>query len=66
MAGHPRMVLTDTEVTWDGVTTFVRHGTIVDIAPGSSLETAYGGSGNLSAVITTGDPESADRAAQGN
>jgi hypothetical protein len=67
MSTHPRMVLTDTQVTWDGATEFVRHGTIVDIAdPASPLGLAYGGSSNLSAVITTGDPESADHAAQGN
>ena len=50
MAGHPRMVLTDTMVTWDGGTFRVRRGTIADVAPGSALETAYGGSSNLSAV----------------
>jgi hypothetical protein len=67
MAGHPRYVLTDTEVTWDGATEFVRHGTIVDIAdPASPLGLAYGGAANLSAVIVTGDPEDADHAAQGN
>lgn len=66
MAGHPRMVLTDTTVVWDGETTFVRHGTIADIPPGSALETAYGGPGNLAPVPPTGDPEDADHAAQGN
>lgn len=66
MAGHPRMVLTDVSVTWDGATEFVRHGSVVDVAAGGALETAYGGSGNLSAVIATGDPEDADHAAQGN
>jgi hypothetical protein len=44
MAGHPRMVLTDTQVTWDGGTFTVRHGTVVDIVPGSALEAANGGS----------------------
>jgi hypothetical protein len=44
-------VLTDITVIWDGGSTFVRKGTVVDIAPGSALETAYGGLGNLSAVI---------------
>src|SRR2546428_824687 len=29
----------------------VRHGSVVDIPVGSALETAYGGSSNLSAVI---------------
>jgi len=39
----------------------------VDIPdPASPLGLAYGGAANLSAVITTGDPEDADRAAQGN
>ena len=66
MAGHPRTVLTDTYVTWDGETEFVKKGTIADIQPGSQLEIAYGGPSNLSGVITTGDPEDADRAAQAN
>jgi hypothetical protein len=67
MSGHPRTVLTDIYVTWDGETEFVRHGTVADIAdPASPLGLAYGGAANLSAVIVTGDPEDADHAAQGN
>jgi hypothetical protein len=57
MSQCPQRVLTDVQVTWDAhangapVTTFVRHGTVADIAPGSALSAAYGGSGNLSGVI---------------
>ena len=57
MSAYPRRVLTDTAVSWDphanGAerSTFTRHGTVADIEPGSALEEAYGGSGNLSGVI---------------
>lgn len=46
MAASPRLVSTDFTLAWDGVQTFVPRGTIVDIPPGSALETAYA-SGNL-------------------
>ena len=57
MSRFPRRVLTDTSVSWDphasGAerSTFTRHGTVADVEPGSALEAAYGGSGNLSGVI---------------
>lgn len=57
MSQNPQRVLTDVEVTWDAhasgapVTTFVRHGTVADLVPGSALAGAYGGAGNLSGVI---------------
>lgn len=57
MSQYPQRVLTDTEVTWDAhangapVTTFVRHGTVADLVPGSALAAAYGGPQNLSGVI---------------
>jgi len=50
MALNPRMVNTDTQVTWDGGTFRVKAGTIVDIANGSAQETAYGGAGNLTTL----------------
>ena len=56
MSQYPRRVLTDTDVSWDphanGAerSTFARHGTVVDIEPGSALEAAYGNA-NLSGVI---------------
>jgi len=50
MALNPRMVNTDTQVTWDGGTFRVKAGTVVDIAPGSPTETAYGGAGNLTTM----------------
>jgi hypothetical protein len=54
---NPQRVLTDVSVTWDShangaaQTTLVRHGTVVDVVPGSALAAAYGGAGNLSGVI---------------
>jgi hypothetical protein len=57
MSQCPQRVLADTVVTWGRhasgvpVTTFVRHGTVADITPGSLLASAYGGPGNLSGVI---------------
>jgi hypothetical protein len=56
MSQFPRRVLTDTDVAWDphanGAerSTFTRHGTVVDVVPGSDLEAAYGDA-NLSGVI---------------
>jgi len=56
MSAYPRRVLTDTDVTWDNHangaqrSTFTRHGTVVDIEPGSLLESAYG-NGSLSGVL---------------
>lgn len=43
--------------------------TLVDIKPGSALETAYGGPGNLSAVLPvtkTGDESCLDKSALSN
>jgi len=57
MSQFPQRVLADITVSWDKhadgspVTVFVRHGTVVDIIPGSALSLAYGGAGNLSGVI---------------
>lgn len=54
MSASPRRLLTDTLVQWGEPGTpplLVRHGSVIDIPAGSALETAYGGSGNLSAVI---------------
>ena len=75
MSQYPRTVLADTIVAWDphanGAqrTTFARKGTVVDIPPGSALEQAYGGPGNLSGVIplgSRGDGTVLSRAAQAN
>jgi hypothetical protein len=46
MSQYPRRVLSDVLVVWDKhangvpVTTFTRHGTVADVAPGSALELA--------------------------
>jgi hypothetical protein len=59
MAANPRVVTTDINLTWDGVTTRVRRGTVVDIPAGGPLETAYG-AGNLVAMpssIPQGDTQ---------
>ncbi|MDQ2874945.1 MAG: hypothetical protein M3Y33_09200 [Actinomycetota bacterium] len=68
MSANPRVVMQDTQVSWEGTTTFVRRGTIVDAAPGSQLEAAYGGPSNLRSLSPDagGDPESASRAAESN
>lgn len=56
MSQFPRRVLTDTAVLWDPHAsgaqraTFTRHGTVVDVVPGSALEAAYGNA-SLSGVI---------------
>jgi hypothetical protein len=59
---NPRRVLADVELLWPpGNTLFplhVRRGSLVDAVPGSALEAAYGGPGNLQAV--TADLGSAD------
>jgi hypothetical protein len=60
---YPRRVLTSVYVTWDKCGTlplFVRAGTVADIVPGSALESAYGGTGNLSPVIPPSDPKRGD------
>jgi hypothetical protein len=56
MSQFPRCVTADVSVLWDAHangaqrSTFTRHGTVVDVAPGSLLEAAYGPS-VLSGVI---------------
>ena len=40
-------------------------GTAVDIVPGSALEAAYGGSGNLG-PLPAGEPQNADKSALAN
>jgi hypothetical protein len=75
MSQYPRRVLADITVSWDPHAngaeraTFTRHGTVVDIQPGSPLETAYGGPGALSGVIPAaqrGQGDDLSRAAQAN
>jgi hypothetical protein len=60
MALNPRVVKASGDVTWDGgtTTTHVSAGTLADIAPGSALETAYGGASNLRDYVPGGDNES--------
>jgi hypothetical protein len=62
----PRIVLADTVVTWGEVPIFVRHGTTVDIIPGSVLETAYGGPPNLAALSPLTRDEIQDKSALAN
>jgi hypothetical protein len=47
MAASPKIVLVAQVVTADGGPTQVRKSYLVDCPPGSPMETAYGGSGNL-------------------
>jgi hypothetical protein len=62
VSANPRRVLADIELLWPpGNTLFpvhVRKSTVVDVVPGSALEQAYGGPGNLQTV--TADLGSAD------
>jgi hypothetical protein len=53
MAANPRMVTQDTDVTWAGVVKHIVRGTIVDIPPGSDLESAYG----LDNLVALGDQD---------
>jgi hypothetical protein len=66
MSTYPRTVLTDITVTWGGEPVFVRHGTVVDIVPGSALEAAYGGSSNLTAVLPPWQRSDGSHAGVGN
>lgn len=43
MAANGQVVTVDFNLTWDGVTTRVPRGTVVDIPNGSALATAYAG-----------------------
>jgi hypothetical protein len=68
VSASPRIVTADVFLAWEGTTVYVRKGTMASVPPGSALETAYGGSGNLR-VLTAGelcDPESSDRSFQAN
>jgi hypothetical protein len=59
MSTSPRFVTAPAGVTvaWGeaGCSFFLRFGTVLDVVPGSALETAIG-SGNRSAVISVSDP----------
>ena len=74
MSQYPRRVLADMSIAWDphanGAqrSTFTRHGTVVDVVPGSALETAYGLQ-NLSGIIPEnqrGDGTNLSKAAVSN
>jgi hypothetical protein len=61
---EPRIVQSTVTVEWDGNPLRVRPGSIVTIVPGSALEAAYGGAGNLEPLSDTtlaGDGASADK-----
>jgi hypothetical protein len=61
----PRRVLASVLVTWGepgSPPLLVRKGTVLDITPGSALETAYGGAGNLEALTASlGAPDVLDK-----
>jgi hypothetical protein len=68
---YQRVVLADIAVIWGepGCSVYVKRGTMVDIIPGSQLETAYGGPSNLrtpSAAELEGDQSVIDRSALAN
>jgi hypothetical protein len=63
MSQNPRQVTTAPGITvaWGqpGCSFFLRWGTMLDVVPGTKLETAIG-SGNLSGVIPPSDPRRSD------
>jgi hypothetical protein len=68
---NPRRVLSDVMVYWPPSNTmfpiYVRKGSVIDIPPGSQLETAYGGPGNLQAVTADlGSATTLDKSFLGN
>ena len=68
MSANPRIVLTGLYVPWPSALypVFVKAGTIVDITPGSALETAYGGAGNLRSLDPNTRDEIQDKSALAN
>jgi hypothetical protein len=66
MAAAAYVVLADTQVTWGGETTFVRHGTVLSIDPASPLGAAYGGPSNLGTLPPYQAGEDADHTTLGN
>lgn len=54
MGANVRMVNTDTTFTYDGVSQRVQAGTLIDVPPGSALETAIG-TGNLTSLSVSQD-----------
>jgi hypothetical protein len=63
VSANPRIVLADITINHDGEAMFIRHGTMIDAAPGSAEETLYGGPSNLRHLTAgeAGDGESSDR-----
>jgi hypothetical protein len=67
MSQFPRRVLNLVLVPWGqpGCSFLVRPGTVADIKPGTALEAAYGGPGNLE-PLPAGDPQNNDKSALTN
>ena len=65
-----RQVVATTTITWDNSQITVPAGTILDVQPGSAMETALGGAGNapvlagqpLNNVLTGSNPVCTDNA----
>jgi hypothetical protein len=66
VSAFPRRVLADIDLLWPPGNTafplFVRKGSLVDAAPGSALEAAYGGPSNLEDVPRGGSDDVANKA----
>jgi hypothetical protein len=63
----PRIVLSGLNVPWPSASyPICKSGTIVDIKPGSALETAYGGASNLAALSPVSRDEIQDKSALAN
>ena len=68
MSQYPRIVLTGLNVPWPSsqYPVWIKAGTIVDIKPGTALETAYGGSSNLANLSPYSRDEIQDKSALSN
>jgi hypothetical protein len=64
----PYVVQADTQLTWEGETTFVKRGTVVEVDPATALGSAYGGSGNLQPLVDSDElgSDDADEAGTSN
>ena len=62
-----RQVTTATAIAWDSSTITVPAGTVLDVAPGSALESAFGGNlATLSGTALTANVTGSDPAATAN
>ena len=64
MSANPRITLSKVTYSWDGCSYTLPAGTLLDVAPGSALETAIG-SGNLGTLSNQALQDAANGGAGG-